>query len=300
MNETYGANAASEKNVAEGQLSQAEALMNVAREETWEEHIQKAEELTKRGKISLAKPTVKFRNEQGEIMELRRPGDTTSALITSWFNRYPKQTTEIGGMMRESYEKGVPLRVLNIGVAQGQEALTYIQEASNMVGEDSVGDALDLELVEYASEIPMIDRDLSGKISSSSFDYLKKLYNSPKAHFGTPFQDFVKELKAKCEKRDVVLFNNVIQHLNYNVPKEQMLEDMENLADVVDDGGILCLTCVASVMNKAENSEVKELFEETLSMLNAKGFEEEDVMKFGEEKSGKPYGGIFRKNNIRR
>lgn len=238
--------------------------------ENWNEHVKIASQLAeqaaapaKRG-INLEKPKMTFRDKDGNVIE------TNDAIHTfySTFNRYPAQKDEVKSAMQESLENGKPLSVVNIGVAQGQEALGYIQMASDMVGEDSIGDALDLELVEYADQTTIAPNYQLGNIADSSANYLKNLFDTPKAHFGTPFQKYAKELKEKGEKRDVVLFNNVIQHLDYSVPKEQMREDMGNLIDLVADGGMFCMTC--NQYTKEEG--VKELFDDTVKMLEEKGF----------------------------
>ena len=232
-----------------------------------------------KSRIDLTKPSIVL--SDGTIGTLER-----TKTHYSKFERYETQMSEIEQKMREAYESGKPLQVLNIGVAEGQEALGYIQMASNLAGEDKISDALDLELVEYAREIPVTNGKMPEGYKESSREYLKKLYNSEKAHFGTPFQGFVKEMREKGEKRDVVLFNNVIQHLDYKTPtKAEMLSDMENLAAVVADNGILCMTCEGFVIEG--HPEVRELIEATRQMLVLHGFTEEEQ-------------GIFRKTGIKK
>lgn len=213
------------------------------------------------------KPKIIVRDEDGDIAE----STDLSHRFCSEFDRYPEQQKEIASAMRESLEKGRPLSVVNIGVSRGQEALGYIQMASDMAGEESIGDALDLELVENAVQVPIVSlSNAGGRVSESSVNYLKDLFDTPKAHFDTPFQKYAKDLKERGEKRDVVLFNNVLQWLDYGVPKEQMREDMANLADIVADGGMLCMT-TNQYMNP-DRSEVTELFDDTVRMLEERGF----------------------------
>lgn len=222
-----------------------------------------------RPKVNLEKPRIKVYDETGNIVETHAEPSKTH---TSWFNRYPEQADRIKQHMYESYKKGEPLKVLNIGVSQGQEAMGYIQMASDIAGEDKINDALDLELVEYAVEIPITKDKLPENISETSRDYLKNLYQTDKAHFGTPFQEYVKELKEKGEKRDVILFNNVIQHLDYkNSTVEEMSEDMQNLIDITDENGIFCMTCVGNALHP----HAKNLLGITEKKLKERGFYEE-------------------------
>lgn len=235
----------------------------------------------KRG-INLEKSKMTYRDKEGNLVET----NDAIHMFYSVFDRYPIQKSEVQGAMRESLENGKPLSVVNIGVAQGQEALGYIQMASDMVGDDSIDDALDLELVEYADQTTIAPNYHIGHISDSSVNYLKNLFDTPKAHFGTPFQEYAKDLKEKGEKRDVILFNNVIQHLDYSVPKEQMREDMKNLVDLVADGGMFCMSC-----NQYRNlAEVRELFDDTVKIL-----EEEGLTGSSEEVSGAGQQAIFKK-----
>ena len=245
--------------------------------ENWGEHIRNVDRLIEQEsspvnrKVNLAKPKILERDKDGNMVERTSVMGKT---FFSRFDRYPEQQMEIAGAMRESLEKGKPLSVVNIGVAQGQEALGYIQMASDMVGEESISDALDLELVEYADQIPIASLDniegRRGNINESSVNYLKGLFDTPKAHFGTPFQEYAKSLKEKGGKRDVILFNNVIQHLDYdNTSKEQMREDMANLADIVADGGMICMTTNQYMSPK--HPEVKELFDDAVKIWEEKG-----------------------------
>lgn len=238
--------------------------------ESWSQHVENAKQLIEqteapvKRKINLEKPKMTYRDKDGSIVETR---DVIHTFYSS-FNRYPAQKEAVSGAMQESIKENRPLSVVNIGVAQGQEALGYIQMASDMTGENSIDDALDLELVEYADKTTISPNYHFAHISDSSAKYLENLFNTPKAHFGTPFQQFAKELKDKGEKRDVVLFNNVIQHLDYSVPEDQMREDMANLADIVADGGMLCMTC----NQYTKEPEVRKLFDDTVKILEEKGF----------------------------
>lgn len=235
--------------------------------------VKNSEEITEESlhKISLVKPKITTYDENGKIVEryarLTGVGKEGSPEYSS-FNRYPDQMSTIKQEMNRSFEKGKPLKVLNIGVSQGQEALGYVQMAADLAGEDQIDGALDLDLVEYAIKIPIVDNNFPENIKKSSRDYLESLYQSPKAHFGTPFQKYVKELKDRGEKRDVVLFNNVIQHLDYEVGDEVMMKDMENLADIVENNGLLCMTS-----NQRSIEKVNNLMNRSEEMLSARGFE---------------------------
>jgi predicted SnoaL-like aldol condensation-catalyzing enzyme len=245
--------------------------------------------------INLSKPKILDRDKDGNIVESH--SHAVIERFCSMFNRYPEQQKEIAGAMQESLEKGKPLSVVNIGVAQGQEALGYIQMASDMAGEESIGDALDLELVEYAAQIPIVSLDsVEGRksgISQSSVNYLKNLLDTPKAHFSTPFQEYAKSLKEKGDKRDVILFNNVIQHLDYdNTSKEQMREDMANLADIIADGGMICMT--TNQYMKPDSPEATELFDDAVKIFEEKGLVGE-VKNIGGAWSNIGQQAIFRK-----
>ncbi len=250
-------------------------LEEVPKQETWEEHLETAkkaitEAQTNVHRVKLGVP--KIIKPNGEIASHKLIKET----YYSKFNRYPAQFENAKAMMQEAYREGRPLKVMNIGVSQGQEALEYVQRASEVAGVENIQNVLDLELVEYAKEIPLVQWSLGENITQESYNYLKNLYNTPKAHFGTAFQDHVKEAKEKGEKRDIILFNNVIQHLKYDgTPDERLqkcMSDIQNMSDVVADGGTLCMTCDPGPL--AESSETRMRFESAKALLKQNGFTE--------------------------
>lgn len=250
------------------------------------ENRRKKDESIHRKTVSLRKPLATGPN--GEPIYLNLTGEDTS-----YFNRYPEQADTITDLMKETFsDYNRPLKLVNIGVSQGQEALGYVQIASNITGEDAIPEALDMELVEYKDKIPLINHDVPDDITLHSYEYLENLYNTPKAHFGTPFQEFIKELKTNNEKRDVILFNNVIQHLQYEGTPEERLTlfstDMQNMIDVVADNGILCMTCVENALKDDEmHQDAKARFYGAIDLLKKNGFVEtsEGIFKKTQQQS---------------
>ncbi len=248
---------------------------DLPKQETWEEHLETAKRAIAEAqgnihRVNLKKPNITKPN--GETAGGKQQRKT----YYSTFNRYPEQYENAKAMMQEAYREGRPLKVMNIGVSQGQEALEYVQRASEVAGAENIQNVLDLDLVEYAEKIPLIEGNVRENITQESYNYLKNLYNTPKAHFGTAFQDYVKEVKEKGEQRDIILFNNVIQHLVYDGTPEERLQkclgDIQNMADVVADGGTLCMACEPHVVEG--NPETKMRFEGAKALLKQDGFTE--------------------------
>lgn len=276
MAETLKITNRSEKEATVGEQDNTwDGVANLPNEETWEEHLETAKKAIAEAqgnihRINLKKPNIT--NPNGETAGVKQQRET----YYSTFNRYPEQYENAKAMMQEAYREGRPLKVMNIGVSQGQEALEYVQRASEVAGAENIQNVLDLDLVEYAEKIPLVEGNVGKNITQESYNYLKNLYNTPKAHFGTAFQAYVKEAKEKGEQRDIILFNNVIQHLVYDGTPEERLQkclgDIQNMADVVADGGTLCMTCEPHVVEG--NPETKMRFEGAKALLKQDGFTE--------------------------
>ena len=159
----------------------------------------------------------------------------------SEFNRYPNQTALIKNMMNE--KKNGALKILNIGVAQGQEPLTHINSAYELSKNSAktISDYIDLKTVDILKFPPRLP-SAAKYVDSSVSNYLNNIYDtrSGKSFWGTPIETVVEDLLNSGEKQDVVLFNNVIQHMN--IADENLLNFSEKLADLVSDNGILCFT----------------------------------------------------------
>lgn len=169
----------------------------------------------------------------------------------SEFNRYPNQTEYIKSMMAE--KRNGPLKVLDIGVAQGQEPLTHINSAFELSQNSTktISDYLDLKTVDILKFPPRLTA-ASGYLDSSVSNYLNNIYDtrSGKSFWGTPIETAVEKLINSGEKQDVILFNNVIQHMN--IKDENLLNFSEKLIDLVNDNEIICFTMEQA--NQSNNS----------------------------------------------
>lgn len=186
----------------------------------------------------------------------------------SFMNRYPKQTDIISNMMRTNPNGA--LRVFNVGIAEGQEPLTHITSAYNLIkGTDrSISNVLDLTMTDILKETP-ISQKATEAAEPVCVEYLKALYRNPdKAHFATPFERIVHQMLTENKRQDVVLFNNVIQHMNFENPKEAY-DSIDSLIKLVKNNGIFCFTC-----DVLRRQSAKEHFNRVVEMLKDKGFQE--------------------------
>ena len=158
----------------------------------------------------------------------------------SEFSRYPQQVEEIRSRMMTKRDGA--LRVLDIGVAQGQEPLTHIGTAFELSkgSAKSISNFLDLKTADVLMFAPELPTE-AACLDSAVIRHLEHIYDprSGKSIWGKPIEDVIGSLLQKGEKQDVVLFNNVIQHME---PKsEQALQTTcEQIADLVAPNGILC------------------------------------------------------------
>lgn len=186
----------------------------------------------------------------------------------SFMNRYKNQTSTISQMMKNN--RSGALRVFNIGIAEGQEPLTHITSAYNLIkGTDrSISNVLDLTMTDILKETPISPRVVK-KAEPEAVEYLKTLYRNPeRTHFETPFEDIVQKMLQQGKRQDVVLFNNVIQHVNFKDEKATYAS-IGDLIKLVEKDGIFCFTC-----DVLHHQNIKEHFDTVIEMLKQAGFTE--------------------------
>ena len=188
----------------------------------------------------------------------------------SEFNRYPEQTNYIKGMMSDS-KRTRPLKLLNIGVSQGQEPLTHIKSAYELsqTFAKKISDYLDLttvDILRFPPELP----DEAQTLDINIVKHLQDIYSCPeKSFWSMPIENFVDRLTQNGEKKDVILFNNVIQHMSADNEKK-LPEFFRKLADLIAPNGILC-----SALVKRDHSQlVIDRYKNMLDTLKAKNFVE--------------------------
>lgn len=188
----------------------------------------------------------------------------------SSINRYPEQTNHIKNLMSERTQ--TPLSILDIGVAQGQEPLTHINSAFELAQKTGkrIPDFIDLTTVDILREPPQLAYQ-SSVFPKEVIGHLEKVYSpaSGKSFWGTPIESVVETLAKSGKKPDVVLFNNVIQHMS---PKNESAihKFLEKLVELVSPKGTICFTCERNAIFQGEVpfARVKKM----LSALKSKGF----------------------------
>ena len=202
-------------------------------------------------------------------------GDSSKAVVRtlySFFNRYPEQISEIKKMLQNSSQK---TKMLIIGVSQGQEPLTHIQSAYEVakMKKQKIEDILDLSLIEASEQIPIFDK-AEEYADKDSIEFLKNIYkDSSKAHFSTPFETIVSDMKKQNSKKDIILFNNVIQHLNYGKNgenEESIINSIDELTDLINPDGLFCFTCEPLVLQNYKH--INNSYNKVCNMLSKKGF----------------------------
>ena len=192
--------------------------------------------------VDYCKPAFYFVKGYREYLDLQVPTRHLMTTCFSEFNRYPAQTEFIKSLM--SSKRNGALKVLNIGVAQGQEPLTHIKSAFDLsqTSSKTISDFLDLKTVDILSTPPELPRGAES-LNRAIVNHLRNIYDprSQKSFWSTPVEQFVDNLLQKGEKQDVILFNNVIQHMSTN--NEQNLPKIfDKLTDLVAENGIFCFT----------------------------------------------------------
>lgn len=202
-------------------------------------------------------------------------GDSSKSVVRtiySLFNRYPNQTSEVKKFLNDSNSK---TKMLIIGTSQGQEPLTHIQSALEIAQSKhkNIEDVLDMSLIEAAEQMPIFDK-ADKYASKAAVNFLENLYkDSSKSYFSTPFETVVEKMKKQNSKKDVILFNNVIQHINYGKNQENeeaVLKSIDDLIDLTNDDGLFCFTCEPIVLKDYEH--IRNCYNKVLNMLQNKGF----------------------------
>ena len=188
----------------------------------------------------------------------------------SSINRYPEQTEHIRNLMQA--RTNTPLSVLNIGVAQGQEPLTHINSAFELAKNTGkkISNFIDITTVDILREPPQLAYQ-SSVFPREVIGHLEKVYNpaSGKSFWGTPIEKIAETFLKSGKKSDVILFNNVIQHMS---PKNEpsVHNFLEKLVEMVSPKGTICFTCEKNAIFRGEVpfARVKKM----LGILKSKGF----------------------------
>ena len=188
----------------------------------------------------------------------------------SSINRYPEQTSYIKRLMAQRVQS--PLSILNIGVAQGQEPLTHINSAFELAKSTGkkIPDFIDLTTVDILREPPQLAYQ-SSVMPKEVIGHLEKIYNpaSGKSLWATPVEKAVETIAKSGKKPDVVLFNNVIQHMS---PKNEhaIHNFLKRLVGLVSPKGTICFTCERSAIFRGAAS--FERVKKMLKLLKSNGF----------------------------
>ena len=205
--------------------------------------------------VSLAKP--KFEFVQDYRPELRT--NSTRNYVTtcySAYNRYPKQTKYVKDMMARS---AYPLKIFAIGVAQGQEPLTHINSAYTLAKKSNrpISDFIDLKTIDILKYPPELNIE-TPELDENVVKHLQNIYDSrsKKSIWGKPVEEEIIQMLQRGEKCDVILFNNVLQHMRTE-ENEKIHPAIQELPKLVSDNGIICFTVTdASGKKRAEMLEI--------------------------------------------
>ena len=166
----------------------------------------------------------------------------------SKMDRYPEQVAFVKELMEQTKKK--PLRVLDIGVAQGQEPLTHIKSAFDLAQKTGrrIASFLNLKTVDILKTPPPLSYEAT-TLPVEVLAFLAKIYRSDfgRSFWGMPIEKVAEMLLKTGRKFDVVLFNNVIQHMS---PKNEPIlpSCFEKLTDLVSSKGNFCFSCERKVM----------------------------------------------------
>lgn len=220
------------------------------------------------------KPEFYFVKGYRQNLDVLPPTRHLTTICCSDINRYPAQTFFIAKMME--YKRSGALKILNIGVAQGQEPLTHINSAYKLSKKTSrpISDFIDLKTVDILRFPPKLSAD-ADKMDKNVINFLETVYDprSGKSRWGTPIETVIDDMCRKNEKQDVILFNNVLQHMS---PKNEtaLFEKLDKLLKLVNDSGIFCFT-VSGHHNISEFEENR-IFK-MQKLLDDNGFSEVEV-----------------------
>ena len=165
-----------------------------------------------------------------------------------------------------------PLSILDIGVAQGQEPLTHINSAFELAKSTGkkISDFIDLTTVDILREPPQLAYE-SSVMPKEVIGHLEEIYNpaSGKSLWATPVEKAVETIAQSGKKPDVILFNNVIQHMS---PKDEpaIHKFLEKLVGLVSPKGTICFTCERNAIfrGKVPFERVKKM----IKLLKSNGF----------------------------
>jgi hypothetical protein len=135
---------------------------------------------------------------------------------------------------------------------------------------------LDLRTVDILKSPPLLPIE-ANNMPVDVISYLESIYDSRsgKSTWGTPIEKAAGELLEKGEKQDVILFNNVIQHMQPKDEKE-LKKTFEQIADLTAPNGVICADIEDFVVqcNRSKNGisvqEKLELFHDVLKNKNFK------------------------------
>ncbi len=217
-------------------------------------------------------PIFSFVSGYREDIDRKIPGGAhKNSTCFSKLNRYPEQVAFIKELMEQRKKK--PLRVLDIGVAQGQEPLTHIKSAFDLAQRTGrrISSFLNLKTVDILKTPPPLSYEATS-LPIEVLAFLAKIYrsNSGRSFWGIPIEKVTEELLKKGRKFDVVLFNNVIQHMSPQ--NEPILPSFfEKLTELVSSKGNLCFSCEKKVIlgpSPIPNKRVQEM----MNVLKSKNF----------------------------
>lgn len=159
-------------------------------------------------------------------------------------------------------------KILIVGIGKAQEPFSFLAVINSFLKGKNLNKALDMHCVDLQPKIS--DKDLMGysyfdaglkpdfaidsfdyeiinepnyiyssrykyKVKPNIFEYLKKVFNNPiKTKWDTKIQDFSKTAPAKTY--DLISINNT---LGYISNKEEVIQTMENLSNMLKKNGIL-------------------------------------------------------------
>lgn len=216
------------------------------------------------------KPSFYFVKGYKEFLDWAAPTRHLNKTCFSYFNRYPLQTNFIKNMMMSS--KDGALKILNIGVSQGQEPLTHINSAFYLskTSNRPISDFIDLKTVDILREPPALCAEATD-LDSKVVGFLRNVYDSRsgKSMWGMPVEQVIEQMLKKGDKQDVILFNNVLQHMAYQ-DLDVLFGKIDGLVKLVKDKGIFCFSVSGHTLDTRETV----LVERMKNLLKQNNFEE--------------------------
>lgn len=193
--------------------------------------------------------------------------------VFSYTDRYPEQVRCIENLLSDV---GEPKKLLNTGIAFGEEPLTIINSVYKIAQKKGVGisDIIDYHMVDIQDKF-QLTREAS-RFNPAVVEYLKSIANdSSKTFLSTPIEKIVTKFPQKSF--DIVLFNNVLQHMD-DTDTNSLLGTLKKLMEMVKEKGIICMepddVTELAKKCKMEKTDVKfkELIDGVLDNLNKLNF----------------------------